>query len=99
MKASDFESHVGKALQVETQDSRTLRLTLEKIDKKENTGNLKEVDNVRDEPFTLILSGPVDQPVHDQLVDIKLDDEEAKKVFIKPLSQNDDGIRYEVIIN
>ena len=100
MKAKDFKSHEGKALKVRTEDGRDVELNLDKIEELEAKGSEDE-DDVRSEPFALILSGSEQEKIMDQLVEVQLGKDEDSKdhLFLKPINHKGDKIIYEIIIN
>ena len=96
LQFSDFSSLVGSSFHVHTQSSALLQLELEEATK---IGDRSAAQNKRTESFALLFKGPSARVLPQKTYSLTHSQLGNLRIFLVPVKQDADGMRYEAIFN
>ena len=96
LEFSDFSSLVGSSFHIHNSSSHSLPLELLEAKK---IGNSSAQQNTQIDSFSLLLRGPRDSVLPQQIYSFTHSQLGELSLFLVPVGQDSDGIRYEVIFN
>ena len=91
MSAEMFSKHLNTIFRIPVPEAEALELELITVEEFPPSPN--------QERFSLIFRGPLDRGVYQGVYDFEHDALGTISIFVVPLSQKEDGVRYEAVFN
>ena len=95
MEKKEFEAAIGKAFTVKAGENE-IALKLVSVDPLKK---VEGIDNAREEPFSLVFTGPEDSHLSDDSYEMAIEGHGEKIIFISAHKKDDKHIFYDSVFN
>ena len=95
MEKKDFEAVIGKRFTVKS-GSEVVELSLVSVDPLKR---IEGLENVREEPFSLVFKGPGDAHLEDNSYEMSVEGGRDKVIFISAHRKDNQHIYYDAVFN